>query len=101
MTLPIDLVLVRHGQSEGNAAKRRSEAGDHSAFTKEFLNRHSASFRLTDKGCAQAQRAGEYIRKEFYGNGIIFDRFVTSEYIRAKETAGLLDLPNAQWYTDP
>jgi hypothetical protein len=28
MSLPIDLVLIRHGQSEGNAAKRLAEKGD-------------------------------------------------------------------------
>ena len=63
MTLPIDLVLVRHGQSEMNAAKRRSEAGDHSAFTKEFMERHSASFPLTDLGRRQAEQAGEYLQR--------------------------------------
>ena len=100
MTLPIDLVLVRHGQSEGNLAKRRSEAGDHSAFTKEFRRRHSASFRLTIKGREQAQQAGEFLRKEFTGEGIAFDRYYTSDYLRAMETAGGLELPNASWYRD-
>jgi broad specificity phosphatase PhoE len=70
MTLPIDLVLVRHGQSEGNAAKRLSEAGDHSAFTSAFRERHSASFRLTDRGRKQAQRAGDVLRQEFVSNHI-------------------------------
>lgn len=101
MTLPVDLVLVRHGQSEINKAKRLSEAGDNSAFTKEFRNRHSASFHLTDKGREQAHLAGAYIRKEFCEKGINFNRFVTSEYIRARETAGELGLPGARWYTDP
>jgi len=100
MTLPIDLVLVRHGQSEGNAAKRLSEAGDHSAFTRDFLDRHSASLRLTDKGREQARLAGEFLRGEFFKDGKGFDRYYTSEYIRAMETAGLLDLPGAQWFCD-
>lgn len=100
MTLPVDLVLVRHGQSEGNAAKRLSEAGDHSAFTREFLDRHSASLRLTDKGREQARMAGEFLRKEFFADGRGFDRYYVSEYLRAKETAGLLDLPGAEWYCD-
>jgi broad specificity phosphatase PhoE len=29
-----------------------------------------------------------------------FDRCYTSEYVRAMETAALLDLPNAKWYTE-
>jgi NAD+ kinase len=100
MTLPIDLVLVRHGQSEGNAAKRLSEAGDHSAYTDAFRDRHSASFRLTERGRKQAVRAGELLKQEFIKEGIGFDRHITSEYVRAMETAGLLDLPGADWLCD-
>ena len=100
MTLPIDLVLVRHGQSEGNLAKRRSEGGDDSAYTDEFLNRHSASFRLTKLGRRQTQRTSEFLRNEFYKDGVGFDRLSTSDYIRAIETSGYLQLPNAEWLTD-
>jgi NAD+ kinase len=102
MALPIDLVLVRHGQAEGNMAKRLSERGDHTAFTEAFRKRHSASFRLTDKGRSQAKVTGDWIRREFcegigkYG----FDRCVTSEYLRAMETAALLGLPDAKWFCD-
>ncbi|MFZ1987541.1 MAG: histidine phosphatase family protein [Minisyncoccia bacterium] len=98
--LPIDLVLVRHGQSEGNAAKRLSEAGDHSAFTDAFRGRHTASYRLTEKGREQAAKTGAFVLSEFLKNGVGFDRYIVSEYIRAMETAALLDLPNALWFTD-
>lgn len=102
MTLPVDLVLVRHGQSEGNAAKRLSEAGNDSAYTDEFLVRHSASFRLTDKGREQARQAGEFLRNEFFKDGQrFFDGYYTSDYLRAMETAGLLGLPGAEWFRDP
>ncbi|MDE1970872.1 MAG: histidine phosphatase family protein [Patescibacteria group bacterium] len=97
MALPIDLVLVRHGQSEGNVAKRRSEQGDHSAFTEEFRSRHSSSFRLTTQGIIQAQRTGVWIH-EHLGS---FDRYVTSTHIRAMETAGNLGLSGASWFPDP
>ncbi len=100
MTLPIDLVLVRHGQSEGNALKRRSEAGDREAFTEEFLRRHTASWRLTTAGRLQAFQAGSWLNKEFYGHGITFDRLYTSNYYRAMETAAGLKLPDASWYQD-
>lgn len=96
MALPIDLVLVRHGQSEGNAAKRRAERGDPGAYTPEFRERHSSSFRLTDLGRSQAIKAGMWIRNEFPA----FDRYLVSEYLRAMETAALLSLPGAQWFAD-
>lgn len=96
MPLPIDLVLVRHGTSEGNAAKRLSEKGDHEAILK-LKGRHTASFRLTDQGRMQAGLAGQVLRDGSFGH---FDRHYTSEYTRAMETAGLLDLKDAEWFCD-
>lgn len=97
MTMPLDLVLVRHGESEGNVANRQSREGDNSAFTAEYLGRHSSKWRLTDKGIGQAQAAGRWIRERL---GQSFDRFYTSEYVRAMETAALLELPGAEWFAD-
>lgn len=95
--LPRDLILVRHGESEGNVANRHSRAGDNRDFTTAFLNRHSASLRLTEKGKEQAKAAGKWLKN----NGFTaFDRYYVSEYARAMETAALLDLPQANWYTD-
>ncbi len=98
MPLPLDLVLVRHGTSEGNAAKRRSEKGDHRDI-KLLEGRHTASFRLTEQGRKQAEKAGDWLRGEFF-QGPGFDRYYASQYIRALETAGLLGLPQAKWFTD-
>jgi NAD+ kinase len=97
MTMPLDLVLVRHGQSEGNVAKKRSKSGDDSDFTEEFCGRHSSSFRLTDRGREQARLAGEWVRAKV---GERFGRYYVSESIRTKETAALLGLPDARWYQD-
>ena len=97
MALPFDFVLIRHGQSEGNAAKRRSEKGDHTAL-KKLNEQHTRSFRLSERGREQATAAGKWLVNEFSANGRGFDRFITSEYVRAMETAGLLGLPNAAWF---
>jgi len=61
--------------------------GDLSAYTPDFQKKHSSSYRLTDKGIAQAKVTGEYLRKKI---GNHFDRYYTSEYVRAMETAALL-----------
>jgi len=95
MTMPIDLVLVRHGESEGNLANKLSRQGDHSAFTEKFKDRHSSQWRLTDKGIRQAEAAGKWIMENI--NKGIFDRHYVSEYIRAQETAARLNLPDAIW----
>lgn len=95
--LPLELVLVRHGQSEGNEAHHRSKKGDLSAYTPEFKKRHSSSYRLTDNGINQANLASSWIKDNI---GDSFDRYYTSEFVRAMETASLLDFPDAQWYTE-
>ncbi len=95
MTLPVDLVLVRHGQSEGNAAKRLHESGQPEALAKLVSERHTSGYLLTSLGEKQAVDAGAWLRDAFRGG---FDRCYVSEYLRAKQTAGLLDLPNAKWF---
>lgn len=92
-----DLVLIRHGESEGNVARQRSIDGDHSLFTGEFQNRHSCNWRLTDRGRQQAAAAGEWLRAN---NLVHYDRYLVSEYLRAMETAGRLDLPDSRWYAE-
>lgn len=92
--LPIDLILVRHGQSEGNVANKTSRGGDNRFFTEEFRNRHSRTFRLTDKGVEEAKAAGAWLRENV---PMPLDKFYVSDYIRAMETAALLDLPGAKW----
>ncbi len=97
MAMPIDLVLVRHGQSEGNVARQLSEQGDDSLFSEEFCNRHNSRLRLTNKGRHQAVEAGKWLKENV---GSRFDRYLVSGYARAMETAALLDLPDAMWYQD-
>ncbi len=98
MPLPIDLILIRHGESEGNAAKRLAEKGDHAVYNALITDRHSRSYRLSEKGRDQAKIAGQWLTEEFLKDGRTFDRFIVSEYTRAMETAGLLGLPDATWY---
>jgi len=94
MSLPVDVILVRHGQSELNEAGRASRKGDNHFFTPEFRNTHSRNFRLTDLGIRQAKVAGEWLKKNA---PMPLDRFYVSDYIRAKETAGYLYLSQVEW----
>ena len=93
----LDLVLLRHGESEGNVARSRSKTGDHSYYAGEFKNRHSAMWRLTDKGREQAESAGTWLHKE---NLNVFDRYYVSEYLRAMESAARLNLHDSTWYAE-
>jgi len=93
---PLELVFVRHGESEGNVASNAADAGDSSHFTDEFRSRHSSTWNLTPQGEEQAKITGDWIKKNI--NGGIFDQYYASTYRRAKRTAGLLNLPNAVWH---
>jgi broad specificity phosphatase PhoE len=97
VSMPMDLVLVRHGESEGNEAVRRARAGDESLLDR-LRERHSSFWRLTDQGVAQARRSGEWLRDAFPQG---FDHHYASEYVRAMETAAWLALPGAEWTLHP
>lgn len=96
--LPIDLFLIRHGQSEGNIAIAKSRTGDDSDYSDEFRRRHSGTWKLTDYGCWQAERAGRWLRRNSFER---FNRYSVSPYHRALQTAALLKLPDANWYIEP
>jgi hypothetical protein len=93
-----ELVLVRHGESEGNIAHKRSLRGDHALYENvHFARRHSSHWRLTNRGIEEAIKAGEWLRTNLDTN---FDRFYVSEYVRAMETAAKLNFTNATWFAE-
>jgi broad specificity phosphatase PhoE len=94
MAMPNELVLIRHGHSEGNLATESSKAGDDSFYTPEFRERPGRQWRLTAEGREQARTAGAWILENIDND---FDRYYVSPYVRTRETAGLLGLPNANW----
>jgi len=85
MTLPIDFIIIRHGQSEANSRQqdpRDEVCGD---FTP-----------LTQRGIEQARVTGDWLRN----TGLTrFDRYYTSPYVRARQTAALLGLEDT-WSID-
>jgi NAD+ kinase len=95
--MPLDLFLVRHGESEGNVVFERVKRGDPGGYTPEFRARHGSMWRLTERGRDQARAAGQWLRASSPG---AFDRHYVSPYIRALETAGLLGLEGAAWYQE-
>ncbi len=92
------LLLVRHGESEGNRANRLSEANDAKVLAQLYEHRHSYHLRLSAKGRMQALAAGEWLRNEFAWDDRSY--CVVSEYVRAKETAAMLGLPGVRWHVN-
>jgi len=97
MKYPTDLVLVRHGQSEGNLAKHFAKLGDDSYWTEELKHRHTSKYRLTELGIEQSKLTGKWLKENISET---FDRYYTSEYLRAKETAAYLNFEGAEWFSE-
>ncbi|NCS32437.1 histidine phosphatase family protein [bacterium] len=94
-TVPLNLVLVRHGESEGNAASTKDKEGDDGAYTQEFMGQHNSWWRLTAKGETQAREAGKWLSENFEPG--FFDRLESSQYARAMQTAALLGIQDVEW----
>lgn len=109
--LPESLVLIRHGESEGNVARhleRTNQPLDH-IRTEEFVNRPGRTWTLSEKGVKQAQVIGHWLRDEadrgIFG-GYHSQRHYVSPFRRAEQTAAHLGLvvhghvqrPSVQWY---
>lgn len=104
--MPRTLTLVRHGESESNAAKRSAEKGAAHPNEAELMRTHTSRRRLTERGVRQAIKAGEWLRAHFQNEAqrrgeIPYSkvRGYTSPYARAMETMGHLGLP-IKWRAD-
>jgi hypothetical protein len=107
--MPVDLVLIRHGESEGNLSDDLGKKGKKlgkSEMAEQLQSKihgiHTSEWRLTDLGRHQAGRAGELVRREILGQnggaGVVgaFDTGFCSSYARAMETAACLAIPNTK-----
>lgn len=95
MTMPNDLVFVRHGQSEGNIIQMAANHGDDSYYERDesLMTVPDHRWRLTPQGVMQAKQSGEWINSHFPEG---FDRYIYSPYTRTRETAGSLGLVQAE-----
>ncbi len=95
MSMPFDLVLIRHGQSEANVRQKASKRGDNSLFTDDLVTVPDNSWRLTALGAQQAQIAGVYLQQLVPGG--LFSRQILSPFMRTRETAANLNMPLDSW----
>lgn len=94
--LPIDLLIVRNGTSDGSiiihGGYRNTEMVK--KYRQKLSKVHNSKWRLTKFGIFQARAAGKWITENFQRP---FDAYMTGEYVRSLETAGSLDLSAAKW----
>lgn len=104
----LELVLVRHGQSEANVVQKREKAIDAAIESggaieplpqsEKIFDRHDSQHRLTRAGRDQASRAGTWLADNALRPKDFTGRFV-SPYNRTLETAVNLD-SRATWTPD-
>ena len=90
--MPIDLILVRHGESLGNKYHHNLQNQQGDQNPEEIIGVPGFLWNLTELGVSQAQSAGEFLRNyiDWPVHGI------TSPYKRTIETASNLSL-GIQW----
>lgn len=92
--MPIDLLFVRNGISEGANIIDSAMRGIYGEYGQnDLLNYHNSRWRLTDMGKMQAKSAGKWIRENFDR----FDAHLTGEFNRSLETAAFLGIKDAKW----
>lgn len=96
MGMPVDLVLVRHGQSEANVIQKQQKDDVNALAPDGFHDRHDSRVRLSQEGREQARATGEWLQQEFPE---AFDRYYVSALARTVETAGTLGI-NGEWIID-
>lgn len=89
MSMPNELVFVRHGQSEANIIQKADKDGVHHEMEQQINDRPDWQQRLSQKGIEQARMAGEWIRDNL-GEVATFDFRYFSPFLRTRETAGYL-----------
>jgi len=92
--MPVEIVVVRHGQCTGNVADRASFKGNHDLFTRDIREQDSAYWPLTEKGIFESALAGKWIRDNVASK---FDHYFVSDYVRAVQTAELMGFHRARW----
>jgi broad specificity phosphatase PhoE len=97
MGMPRNIILIRHGESEGNFANSLAKKGDISLFSKDYRDTPGHRWRLTENGVNQAQTTGAWLKENQMSN---FFRYYCSTYVRTRETAAQLSLDNAKWVLD-
>ena len=93
MGMPLDLYVIRHGESEANVIISAGEQGDNSLYTQDNVTVPDRSWRLTATGRKQADCIGRWLVAQQQ----LFDRYLVSPYVRTRETAATMALPKAKW----
>ncbi len=98
MSMPREIVFIRHGESEANIVQRIDSDVTDSAYIDMVKARSDWRHRLTYNGVQQAINAGQWITKNL-GGMEYFDVCYFSPFIRTRETAAYISGDQAVRWT--
>lgn len=99
MSMPNDLVFIRHGQSEANTVQKDdSNHGYDDETVRALFGRPDWQHRLTSQGIEQAKQARKWV-DENLGGLESFDALYVSPFYRTRETAAYLGGPDLGGWT--
>ena len=96
VTQPMNIVFVRHGQSEANVVQHAEKNGGTHVHSEKVYERHDFEHPLTLKGVAQAKAARTTL-KSLGMTPQTFNEFYVSPYKRTKETAAYIGRDEVNW----
>jgi broad specificity phosphatase PhoE len=99
MSMPYDLVFIRHGESEANLVHQLERDGVIHVNHREVYDRPDWLQRLSAKGTVQAKAAGDWLRKNYIDPND-FDRCYGSTFMRTRETAYYVGGDDSHWLLD-
>lgn len=89
MTMPREIVFVRHGQSEANVAQKEVGPTMSQETINKVFRRPDWKQRLTDTGIEQAKVARDVINRKL-GGLASFHALYVSPFVRTRETAAYM-----------
>lgn len=98
MTMPKDLLFIRHGESEANIVQKTDDHGLAPELAQAIFGRPDWQNRLTERGVEQAKKAKEWIDREL-GGLAAFDALYVSPFMRTRETAAYVGGPDLEGWT--
>lgn len=98
MSMPNDLVFVRHGQSEANIVQKADKKGELHEAAERINDRPDWQHRLSAKGVAQAEATRVWL-DENLGGAQSFDGKYLSPFLRTRETAAYIGGPECEGWT--
>lgn len=101
MSMPLNLIFVRHGESEANVIVECTKKGKSHPDQKAVFATPDWQIKLSEKGILQPVVAGKWLKDNVGEIKLRDAKKYHSPYIRARQTAALLDIPDGEgWLSD-